>query len=145
MSSTQIPLLEATSRSPAIALVSSAAAIIPAPTRSLYCATKSASLMLYQSLSIEHPKVKFTNILPATVEGDFRASAVDGGPVREAEPNKRGLKRDYVARRLIGAVDDGQRMVYLPWWFVRLGHLLYWMLPSVVDRVGSKKYRFTPQ
>ena len=38
-------------------LVSSAAAIIPAPTRSLYCASKAASLILYQSLAIEHPKI----------------------------------------------------------------------------------------
>ncbi|KAG9104583.1 hypothetical protein FRC06_001049 [Ceratobasidium sp. 370] len=80
---TLIPLLETTSEKPAIALISSLAAVVPAPTRALYCSTKSASLVLFQSLAIEHPRIKFTNIIPSTIEGDFRASAVDGGDTRE--------------------------------------------------------------
>ncbi|GJE92116.1 NAD(P)-binding protein [Phanerochaete sordida] len=139
-----IPLLESTSRSPSVALISSAAAIIPAPTRSLYCASKAASLILFQSLAIEHPKIKFTNVMPATVEGDFRASAVDAGPVRESSPNKHGLKRDYVAQRIIKALDYGEKEVFLPWWFVRLGHLFYWIVPSVIEVFSRKKYNFTP-
>lgn len=140
---TLIPLLESSSRSPAVALISSAAAIIPAPTRSLYCASKAASLILYQSLAIEHPKIAFTHVMPATVEGDFRASAVDAGPVREASPNKHGLKRDYVAHRIIHAVDHGVKEVFLPWWYVRFGHLLYWIFPSVVEYFSRKKYNFS--
>jgi hypothetical protein len=50
--------------------------------------------MLYRSLSIEHPDISFSFVLPSTVEGDFRASAVDGGSVRETDPNKHGLKRE---------------------------------------------------
>ncbi|KAK6073833.1 short-chain dehydrogenase reductase sdr [Seiridium cupressi] len=96
---TFIPMLTRTSSSPSILLVSSVAAIIPAPTRALYAATKASSLLLFQSLAIEHPKIAFTFILPATIEGNFRASAVDAGPVREADPNKHGLKIDYVAHR----------------------------------------------
>lgn len=61
--------------------------------------------MLYQALSIEHPSITFTHCVPSTVEGDFRASAVDGGTVREADPNKSGLKREDVARRCVKAVD----------------------------------------
>jgi len=139
---TLIPLLESSSCSPSVALISSAAAIIPAPTRSLYCASKAASLILYQSLAIEHPKVKFTHVIPATVEGDFRASAVDAGPVREASPNKHGLKRDYVAQQLIHAVDYGGKEIFLPWWYVRAGHLLYWTFPSVTEYFSRKKYKF---
>ncbi|EKM60647.1 uncharacterized protein PHACADRAFT_85124 [Phanerochaete carnosa HHB-10118-sp] len=139
---TLIPLLESSSRSPSVALISSAAAIIPAPTRSLYCASKAASLILYQSLAIEHPRVNFTHVIPATVEGDFRASAVDAGPVREASPNQHGLKRDYVAQQLIHAVDHGEKEVLLPWWYVRSGHLLYWTFPSIIEYLGRKKYKF---
>lgn len=98
--------------------------------------------MLYQALAIEHPKVKFTYVMPGTVEGDFRASAVDGGTVREADPNKGGLKRDYVARRTISAIDAGERNVFIPWWFSRMGHLIFWTWTSVAERLASKKYRF---
>lgn len=125
-------------------LMSSAAGIIPAPTRSLYCSTKAASLMLYQALTIEHPKVKFTLVLPGTVEGDFRASAVDGGTVREADPDKAGLKKDYVARRTINAVDAGQRNLFLPWHFGRCGHIIYWTWTSLAEKIASRKYRFVP-
>lgn len=119
------------------------AGVIPAPTRSLYAASKGASLLLYQSLAIEHPGIRFTYILPATVEGDFRASAVDSGPVRESSPNKHGLKREYVARRCIAGIDAGQRLVFLPYLYGRVGHLLYWTVPSIVEYFASRKYKYT--
>ncbi|KAG6895828.1 hypothetical protein C0992_012230 [Termitomyces sp. T32_za158] len=111
---TFIPLLISSSPSPSILLVSSLGAVIPPPTRTLYASTKAASLVLYQALSIEHPSIAFTCVLPATVEGDFRASAVDAGRVREVDPNKHGLKRVDVARRCIEAVDAGERTVFMP-------------------------------
>lgn len=138
----QIPLLQASSPSPSILLISSLAALVPAPTRSLYGSTKSASLLLYQSLAIEHPQITFTTVIPATVEGNFRASAVDQGPVRETEPNTHGLKREYVARRCVDAVDAQQKKVLLPYWYARLGHLVYWFIPSVIEYFARKKYNF---
>ncbi|TRM62430.1 hypothetical protein BD626DRAFT_499204 [Schizophyllum amplum] len=138
---TFIPLLSRTSKSPSVLLISSLASVIPAPTRSIYASTKGASLLLYQSLAIEHPDISFSHILPSTVEGDFRASAVDAGPVREANPNKKGLKRQYVADRCIRAVDRQQGAVFLPG-TMRLGHLLYWLWPSFVERQARKKYKY---
>ncbi|KAI0809189.1 hypothetical protein BC629DRAFT_1580503 [Irpex lacteus] len=139
---TLIPLLQASSPSPSILLISSLAALVPAPTRSLYGSTKSASLLLYQSLAIEHPQITFTTVIPATVEGNFRASAVDQGPVRETEPNTHGLKREYVARQCVDAVDAQQKKVLLPYWYARLGHLVYWFIPSVIEYFARKKYNF---
>ncbi|CAK5279649.1 unnamed protein product [Mycena citricolor] len=138
---TFIPLLESTSPSPSILLVNSLASVIPAPTRSLYASTKSASLLLYQALSIEHPRIAFTRLLPSTVEGDFRASAVDGGHTREAEPNKSGLKREAVARRCMTAIERGEKNVFMPW-SMGLAHLAYWMVPGLVEAQARKKYRF---
>jgi len=138
---TFVPLLISSSASPSILLVSSAAAVIPAPTRALYASTKAASLVLYQALSIEHPSITFSLIMPSTVEGDFRASAVDKGPVRERDPNKQGLKREDVARRCIKAVDSYETAVFMPR-YMRLGHLLYWMYPSFVEWRARKKYNF---
>lgn len=63
----QVPFLAQTSSSPAVLLISTVAAVIPAPTRTLYAASKAASLVLFQALSIEQPKVTFTAVLPATV------------------------------------------------------------------------------
>ncbi|KAG8895914.1 hypothetical protein FRB99_000279 [Tulasnella sp. 403] len=136
-----IPMLELTSKSPAILLVSSAAAIIPAPTRSLYVASKGASLLLYQSLAIEHPRIKFSNVIPATVEGNFRASTVDGGDTKEEA--KGVLKRDYVATCCVDAVDRGVKVMFLPGRY-RLFHLLYWLFPSVVERGAARKYNWQP-
>lgn len=135
-------MLTRTSSAPAILLVSSAAAILPAPTRALYASSKAASLLLYQALAIEHRKIAFSFVLPSTIEGSFRASAVDSGPVREADPNKTGLKIEYVARRCIDAVDRGVRgNVTIPWFF-NIGHIVYSFWPSVIERAAAKKYNF---
>ncbi|KZT42770.1 NAD(P)-binding protein [Sistotremastrum suecicum HHB10207 ss-3] len=136
---TFIPLLTTTSTSPAILQISSAAAVVPAPTRSLYGSTKAASLMLYRSLAIEHPEITFSYVLPATVEGDFRASAVDGGPIREDLTH--GLKREVVAAACLRAVDRHIRHVFLPSAWSALP-FLYALLPNFIERMASRKYKF---
>lgn len=115
--------------------------MIPAPTRALYSAGKGASLLLYQSLAIEHPEVAFSFILPGTIEGDFRKSAVDGGPTREADPNKHGIKREDVVRRCIKAVDKGERTIFMGFIY-KIGHILYWDWPSFVENQARKKYNY---
>lgn len=135
-------MLTRTSSSPAILLVSSAAAFIPAPTRALYASSKAASLLLYQALAIEHRSIAFSFVLPSTIEGNFRASAVDAGPVREADPNKTGLKTEYMAQRCIDAVD--RRVtgnIVIPWFF-NIGHMVYLFWPSLIERAAAKKYNF---
>jgi short-subunit dehydrogenase len=134
-------MMTSTSKSPSILLVSSLASVIPAPTRALYASTKSASLLLYQALAIEHRGITFSVVMPSTVEGDFRASAVDGGPVLEQDPNKRGLKREAVALRCIQAVDNKEKTVFMPG-LMRVGHLLYWLFPSFIEWRARVKYGF---
>lgn len=139
---TFIPLLSSSSRCPAILLVSSLAALIPPPTRSLYASTKAASLVLYQALSIEHPSIAFTNIIPATIDGNFRASAVDAGTVRR-ESNEKGrvLNRTQVAKRCVLAVDRHEKTVFLPGG-MRFAHILYWVWPALVEWRARVKYNF---
>jgi short-subunit dehydrogenase len=122
-------------------LVSSLAAACPAPTRALYCSTKAASLLLYQSLAIEHPSISFSFVLPSTVEGDFRASAVDGGEVRQADPKKHGLKQDAVARRCIEAVDESEKTVFMPP-RMKIAAFLYLFWPTYVEAQARKLYNF---
>ncbi|KAI6040052.1 hypothetical protein EDC04DRAFT_2680007 [Pisolithus marmoratus] len=124
---TFIPLLTYTSPSPSILLLSSAAAVIPPPTRSIYASTKCASLMLYQALQIEHPSINFTFVLPATIEGDFRASAVDN-------------PRDW-SDWCIRAIDRGEKNLYIPYYY-RAGQVLYWFWPALVEWRARVKYNF---
>ncbi|KAG6333308.1 hypothetical protein ID866_5785 [Astraeus odoratus] len=145
---TFIPLLTYTSASPSILLLSSAAAVIPAPTRSLYASSKSASLMLYQALAIEHPSINFTFVIPGTIEGNFRASAIDNPPgtsgpprLHEADPNKHGLKRDAVAARCIRAIDRGEKNVFMPLYY-KAAHVLYWLWPAFIEWRARVKYNF---
>ncbi|KAI5860928.1 NAD(P)-binding protein [Durotheca rogersii] len=139
-----IPALTRTSAAPSILLVSSLAAVVPAPTRALYAATKASSLLLYQSLAIEHPDIVFASVLPATMEGDFRASAVDADTAtRAAGPNRRGLKLDYVVERCVEAMDRETRgSLVVPWFPYAVAHHLYYLWPSVIERQARKKYDF---
>jgi short-subunit dehydrogenase len=139
----QIPLMRSTSSSPSVLLVSSLASVIPAPTRAIYGSTKAASFTLYQALSIEHPSVNFSYVLPSTVEGNFRASAVDGGPVREENPTQAGLKRDDVAERCVRAIDGREKIVFIPA-FYKFAQPLSWIWPSYVERKAARKYCFVP-
>jgi len=85
--------------------------------------------MLFQALAIEHPRVSFTFIIPGTIEGDFRASAVDTPPnsspiIHEADPNKYGLRREVVASRCIEAIDRKETTVIILL-YMRFAHLMY--------------------
>lgn len=135
-------MLSNTSKAPSIILINSLASVIPAPTRTLYASSKASSLVLYQALAIEHPNINFTFFMPSTIEGDFRASAVDSGPVREMDPNKHGLKREDVAQRCLDAVDNGGKVVFMPV-LMKYAHLLYWIWPSFVEGKAKKKYNFS--
>ncbi|KAI6086463.1 NAD(P)-binding protein [Hypoxylon rubiginosum] len=142
---TFIPMLIRTSTSPSMLLVSSVAAVVPAPTRAIYAATKASSLLLFQSLAIEHPGITFTFILPATIQGNFRASAVDADTEsREAGPNQQGLKPDYVANRCVDAVDRQVKgSVVMPWFPYAIAHHLYYIWPGFIEQKARKKYGFT--
>ncbi|VDB85114.1 unnamed protein product [Peniophora sp. CBMAI 1063] len=144
---TMIPLMEKTSDAPAILLISSLGAAVPAPTRSIYGSTKAGALALYQALAIEHPKIAFSYILPSTVQGLFRASAVDADPLAAGqesaapEYNTIGLPPDAVAKRCIAAIDKGEKVVFFPP-FYAYAQLLYWLWPSYIEKKAAKKYSF---
>ncbi|KAK7455731.1 hypothetical protein VKT23_010764 [Stygiomarasmius scandens] len=147
---TFIPLLSQTSVLPSIHLISSLASVIPAPTRSLYGSTKGASLILYQSLSIEHPNINWSYVLPSTVEGNFRAGAVDMFSHSESETSSAsavsvtpGLSPEMVADISIQAIDtQSSAPIFVPS-FLRFAHWLYWFWPGFIEGRARKKYGFT--
>ena len=93
--------------------------------------------MLYQSLAIEHPDITFTNVLPSTIEGNFRKSAVDAGEVRESDPNTHGLRREAVAQRCMDAVDAQEGTIFMPAWY-SIAPAAYYSLPlqAVVEWIA---------
>lgn len=84
-------------------------------------------------------------MIPSTVEGTFRARAVDSADVRDKDVNKRGLKKEAVAKRCVTALDNGEKVVLMPVWFGRGAHTLYWLFPGFVEKKAAKKYGFTAQ
>jgi short-subunit dehydrogenase len=135
-------MLQLTSASPSINLLSSIAAYIPAPTRALYGSSKAAQLLLFQSVGIEadsqskaectpkRAKVRFHATLPATIFSDFRNSAVDGSVESSQAKDdtwQQGKKTDaltpeYVASKCIFAVDrlkEGVQEMPAKYWLAR--------------------------
>ncbi|KAI9450502.1 hypothetical protein BJY52DRAFT_1302195 [Lactarius psammicola] len=92
------------------------------------------------------PSVLLVSSLGAAIPAPTRAiyaSAVDGGPIREADPNQSGLKREAVAERCMRAVDTYEKIVFFPIIY-RYAQYLWWLWPSYVERKASKKYNYTP-
>lgn len=127
-----IPLLQLTSPLPTIVLLSSVAAYVPPPTRSLYGASKAAQLHVFQAVAVESaaqserstPKrseIAFLAIAPATIRTSFRQSAIDGVPGEELkdaawdDAKSKGsseiLEASEVARRSIKCADRGEKGV----------------------------------
>ncbi|ORY33048.1 hypothetical protein BCR39DRAFT_520919 [Naematelia encephala] len=79
-----LPLLASSSISPALHHLSSVAADVPAPVRTIYSATKAAALMAVESCRVECEGcgVRFFSLLPGTIDNGFRlktSTAQTGG------------------------------------------------------------------
>ncbi|CCU99249.1 unnamed protein product [Malassezia sympodialis ATCC 42132] len=89
-----LPRLQTNSKAPYVCIVGSLASLVPAPTRSMYCATKSAQQMLVQSVAAEcasqakingYAHVHFVVLAPSTVQTSFRSHmALTQGPLTTA-------------------------------------------------------------
>ncbi|KAJ3475457.1 hypothetical protein NLI96_g11825 [Meripilus lineatus] len=55
--------------------------------------------------------IRFSFMIPSTVEGDFRASALDGGIVREGNPHNHGLEREAFGKRCI---TSSEKIIMIP-------------------------------
>lgn len=92
------------------------------------------------------------------MEGDFRAGAVDAslGPLHEDDPNattntkSKGLKREYVAKKVVEIVDGSGKggwargqAVFVPAWYWWV-QFVYAIWPGFVERRAARKYNFSP-
>lgn len=158
-----VPLLQLSSR-PRIAVLSSVAAEIPAPTRSIYAAHKAALSMFLQCLRIEfdslpvgnglhrsHSGIGISIIHPASINTGLRDKSLDGelktsqagqGPSSVQGHEKNAMTAEFVARRVKGAIDDEIDEVWLPgmyWWVAKVAMVIS---PSFIARKAKQKYKW---
>jgi len=107
--------------------MASASGFIPVPRLTTYGASKWACMGFSESLRVElqaHPGIHVSTICPSYIKtGMFEgASAPILAPLLEPE---------YVAERVIQAIEQNQRMVRMPW-IVNLVPVLYHALPAAI-------------
>lgn len=160
-----LPLLLA-SESPRIAVLSSVAAEIPAPTRAIYAANKAAASMLMRSLRIEleglllasdegadppsRRKIGITLVHPASIDTGLRSSALDldsspaasSDDAAPASKERKAMSPSYVAEEIVTSIAREEDEVWLPrsyWWISKVAMVL---LPDMVKQGARKKYGF---
>lgn len=125
-----VPLLQATSARPAVAVTGSVAGLVYAPTRSIYCATKSAQHFLVNSVALECDRqagtqvpgssrrrshVRFLIVAPGPIRNSFVAKYAvdsDSGP---RDNRDKALDVNDVARATVDRVDsDEYGMLVMP-------------------------------
>lgn len=134
-----LPRLQTNSKAPYVCVVGSLASLVPAPTRSMYCATKCAQQMLVQSVAIEcasqakvegYVHVPFVVLAPSTVQTSFRTHmALTQGPHPVAPKQTGSLHAADVAQLALSCVERGTTgVVPLPrkyFWVWLLSPLMY--------------------
>lgn len=135
-----LPLLDLSKKCNVI-ILSSAAGVVGAPTRSLYAASKHALHGFYNSLRMEWQGTNrhICLICPGSVSTDLRLSAVDGNGKQVPGSLKGNLNPTYVASRVITASDNSESLVFLPF-FYRFTALLDYFLPELITHLARKKY-----
>ncbi|KAJ1664801.1 hypothetical protein EV178_003778 [Coemansia sp. RSA 1646] len=125
-----------------IVVVSSMAALVAAPTRSLYTASKQAVSGYFSALRMEiHSRlgVAVTIVYPGTVATDLRQSAVDGSSDSAAGSQRGKMSPHTCARQIIRAAALRERELVTPLPY-RISVALYALAPSLVEYLARKKY-----
>lgn len=116
-----IPLLQTTSTCPAVVATGSVAGLIPAPTRSIYCATKSAQHFLVNSVALEceaqagtlvpgtkqrRSLVRFLILAPGPIKNSFVATYSVDAQTGPRDNREHALDVSDVVRETLKAVEQ---------------------------------------
>lgn len=133
-----IPLMQTTSKRPAVVTMGSVAGLIPAPTRAVYCASKSAQHLLVRSVDLEcesqagmpvpgtqpRARVHFLLVAPGPIKNSFVATySVDASTGPRDNRDKALHVRDVV-RATLRRVDAEQWGVLVMPSYIRLAWIL---------------------
>lgn len=125
-----IPVLQTTSKHPAVIAIGSVAGLIPAPTRAVYCATKSSQHFLVRSMDLEcesqagtivpgtnqrRARVRFLLVAPGPIRNSFVAKYAVDANTGPRDNRDKALEVSYVVRKTLSRVDACQwGMMVLP-------------------------------
>ncbi|WFD06867.1 hypothetical protein MVES1_002222 [Malassezia vespertilionis] len=149
-----VPRLQTNSKSPYVAIINSVAGLIAAPTRALYCATKSAQMMLVLGMALEceaqakvegYSNVRFVVISPAAVQTSFNkrlSLGSDMGSKSARYPVGKALTSEQVAIATVQSVADNKTgIIPLPHTYFYIW-LLAPFLPGMLSRGAHKFYDY---
>jgi len=117
-----------------IIVVSSLAAKIPTPRRSMYAASKSALHGFFNALRVEEPNIQTTIVCPGFVLSEIHDKAFAVGKVERKKDSFMTAER--CAQIIHDAAAEGRReevMTFLG----KFGALAYTFIPGVVDWLGK--------
>ncbi|KAJ1991663.1 hypothetical protein GGI25_004070 [Coemansia spiralis] len=126
-----------------IVVVSSMVALVAAPTRSLYTASKQAVSGYFCAMRMEIQRqfnVAVTIVYPGTVATDLRLAALDRegpGPVAGSASSKMSAQK--CAQQIVRAAALRERELITPLPY-RISAMVHTVAPSVVEHMARKKY-----
>ena len=114
-----IPLMQTTSSRPAVVTIGSVAGLIPAPTRAVYCASKSAQHLLVRSVDLEceaqaatpapgqprRARVHFLLVAPGPIKNSFVATYSVDASTGPRDRRDQALRVEDVVRATLRRVD----------------------------------------
>ncbi|WP_080845325.1 SDR family NAD(P)-dependent oxidoreductase [Cytobacillus gottheilii] len=127
-------------RSGHIVNIASQAGKIATPKSSVYSATKHAVLGFTNSLRMElaDAGIHVTAVNPGPIATDFFTTAdTEGTYVKNVQ--RYMLKPDYVAQRIVAAMDRPVREINLPGW-MNLGSKIFALFPGLFEKAGKRAF-----
>jgi short-subunit dehydrogenase len=139
---TKIFLPELLRNSGQIIIVSSASGTIPAPTRSLYTASKHALTGFFRSLRIEvGHKIHICHVMPGSVDTPLRATALDANESLTSTTSRKAMAPSDCASKILTAASESQDEVYIPYYY-KIATALSVYFPNLINHIAKKKYNY---
>lgn len=138
-----LPAMKNSGRS-AITLVGSGAAKRALPYVSPYCVAKAALHSYAESARVElKPQgVRLLLFSPGPIQSNFRAATIHLGNTQIVEPPFHGKDPNWIANKMMAAMESNQERVLIGMRANLAHHLNYWM-PKFTDRLVSRMYRIS--
>ncbi|PKI82615.1 hypothetical protein MVES1_003851 [Malassezia vespertilionis] len=154
-----IPMLQTTSKDPVVVATGSIAGLLPAPTRSVYCATKAAQHFLVDSVALEcqtqagtpvpgtdkkRALVRFLLIAPGPIQNTFVAKYAVDSVAGPRDNRSKALEVHDVVRTTLNKVDSvGSGLLVMPQ-YLFAAHLLskFNVTKGITERIAHKMYRY---
>jgi dehydrogenase/reductase SDR family protein 7 len=129
-----------------VVVVSSIAGVFGAPTRTLYCATKSALNGFMDSLRIEWKRhnISIISIMPGSVNTELRKAALDASQMDKSEikaPSTSNLDPKDCALKIMESSNAKERSTFMPSYYGP-AQLVKYFFPDWIDSIAAKKYGF---